>query len=254
MSLVVSKTGRWQFSAMSIIGARVYRYQYRPSKRFSTQYSLWALLLCIGGCAFLAGMFTVGFPAALVLFVAEMTIAFAAVELLMRNLPTTITKAMDDNSYRIDGSFSPNRSKIERNAKSQTRRNLIIALALILAPANFLLFAVHEYVIPLPLGFEAISHFEISPDEWKEELKKEGTDGRYQAWQSRVSRAGVPERTHRKRLLFHSWPVVVGFVACWIVGSFLVFRSVYMSALKDLVSGIRRRSHEHEMIDFSRME
>ena len=189
----------------------------------------------------------------LILFVVEAIVAIALAEILMRNLPRTIRETMAANSRRLDGSFSSHRRKSEGRELKKLRQNVIVGFALTLLPLNLGVSLFHLYVIPLPLGMEAMLNWRLSPDEWKESIRSSGVGSRFDHWKmQRPGGASGKDREAARQLLWRMWPALLGVIVLWLVISFMAVQSFYLAALKVLKRGVDYRSQQYMYRDVSR--
>lgn len=208
------------------------------------RFSLRGLLFLLTLCAVFVGISTLFLPVLI-----EAVAVLACVELLMRNLPSTIRAAIAENTRRLDGTWSRRRERIEKRAQHKLRWNLIVVFVLLLVPGHVLLYGIHTYVIPLPVGLDAVAAFRLPLADWKQSLRDDGIEGRYEKWQDAPN--GADTRT-MKQLLWRSWPLVVGSCAVWIGLSFLALKSIYIAALRELAAEIQSRSEQYKLHDLAR--
>lgn len=181
----------------------------------------------------------------------ELIVAYVCVEVLATQLPSTITKSIEENGRRPDGSKSVRRTRAEQKAIGRLRGELVLALLIIALPTNALLWLVNSEVMPISVGVSAASSFRFSGEAWKKELPAE--ERAFEGWgrQKRLSPSSIASR---KRMLWRYWPLVVfaGFV--WLAISLAIIKSTYFNALKDLAASIEYRRQQNRLIDLSRVK
>ena len=222
-----------------------------PYKRRWNQFSLRSMLYGLTFATLLVGVLTIGAGTALLLVLFEVMCVFAGVECLMRNLPRSIEKACEENSVRADGSWSRRRAKEEQKSRTKLRLHLWLLFALCLTPGNILLFGIHTFVVPVSIGFDAMSSFRSSPNNWKDQLRAGGIESRFDAWYNRHGYRHVPS-SQMKRTLWSTWPAFFVVVLTWIAVCWLTFKRSYFSALQTYASEIKRRSDQYMAVDVAR--
>lgn len=223
------------------------------AQRKWNRFSLWSLFIVSTVATFVIGVATVGVNATVLAIIFEIVAVLVCVELLMRNFPRAIKKAIADNAYRIDGSFSRRRDDIEKRALRGFRWNLATAVVLIATPATLMVFGIHTYLMPLPLGFDAAASFRLSRLEWKQEIRESGTESRYDTWQAKGAHRSADGQRVIKRATWHGAPVFIVICLAVVAMSFAALRSVYLTALKSLATAVRRRSHYYDECDLQRV-
>lgn len=178
------------------------------------------------------------------IFFIEGLAAVAIVELLARNLPTTIRRARAANCRRSDGSWSDNRAQIEDTELWKFRGHLLGALLLSSVPPNAVFYVVHTRVIPIPLAIEAISLVRFPMSEWRAELESQGVIQRYERLRFTTEES--------KRLLGQLWPVVVLLCGLATALGFGLFRRAHMTSLNELMNAIASRAAGYQFHDLQR--
>ncbi len=186
------------------------------------------------------------------IIVIEAVAALVCIEILMRNMPSAIRASIAANARRLDGTWSRAREQVEERALWRLRRGLCAAFLLILVPGNLLVYAVHVYVIPLPIGVDAAANFRLPVTAWKQSLREEGVERHYDRWHKSPNALNKAEVGTMKQFLWRSWPLIVGILAAWVVVSFLVLKSLYVAALRELVAGIQSRAEQYRFRDLAR--
>ena len=223
------------------------------AQRQRNRFSLLSLVIASTVVTFVTGVATVGINAAVLAVVLEVVAILVCVELLIRNFPRAIKKAISDNAYRIDGSLSKRRRDIEKRSLKNFRWNLVTATALIATPATLMVFGIHTYVMPLPLGFDAASKFRLSSEEWKQGIREAGIEGRYDTWQGNGEARSAVDRRAIKHATWRGAPLVIVIFVAVVVMSFSALRSVYLAALKSLATEVGRRSLHYDECDLQRV-
>jgi hypothetical protein len=217
------------------------------------RYSLRTLMLFAMLCVFTIGIATVGVDVLVLLLVIESVVIVSSVELLMRNLPRAILASIDDNSVRMDGTYSQRRAIIEKMAQRKLRWDLLFSFGFIVAPSNILLYGIHAYVIPLPVATDAVAAIRYSTTERTMEIRDRGVSSRFAKWQANNGVSNPVEARSRKQLVRDSWTILAGLGAIWIALSLQVLKSTYFSALRELAVGIRWRSKQYDSCDIGRL-
>lgn len=209
-------------------------------------------LLAVGLAAWRIGLWDNGL---FLLFVIEAVAVLACVELLIRNMPKTIQASIAKNTKRLDGTRSRHRERVEKRALQKLRWDLLVVLLLIAAPGNLLLFAIHAYVIPLPIGLDAVAVFSTTPGDWKQSLRDDGIERRYTNWHKQKSgRLNATGTNAMKQFVWRGWPFIVGMCVVWFVVSLLVLKSVYIAALREFAEQIESRAVQYRIRDLARSQ
>ena len=181
----------------------------------------------------------------------ELIVVYVCVEVLVTQLPRTISKSIERNCRRSDGSRSARRARAEQRAVSQLRSELVLAFAIVVLPTNALLWLLNSEVIPISVGVSAISSFRFSEATWKEELSTEERELEEWGRRKQISPSSIESR---KRTLWRYWPllVIAGFTWCAVAAA--IIKSAYFHALKDLAASIEYRRQQNKLVDLSRTE
>lgn len=181
----------------------------------------------------------------------ELFVIALATELLTRRVPPVARQISHENRFRVDGSFSPRRSRRENEASMKLRTDLWAVFLIIAVTGNGLALAIHNFVIPIPLGIQALAMFGGDYEEWKRDLEKEGIGGLFQDWhRSRNPEIAAAERARSQ--LWYAWPFVLLGCGAWAAGSFYILRMGHNRALREYITGVKFRSEENVVLDLSR--
>lgn len=200
-----------------------------------------ALALVVAALAVGNGLVTI--------IVCEAIAVFAFVKILTGNLPSAIQESSRANCRRLDGSWSTRREAIERKAHRKLFNTVVLLLLFIVVPSNVLFLFVNEEVFPLSVGFDAISNFRASPEEWKANLRDE--ESSFERW-GRARHLSRESIDTRKRAIWHSWPMLVLGGIAWVVFCIFFFNGTYDRALRDLADSTQVRAEEYLVHDFTK--
>ena len=219
------------------------------------QFSLHGLLIFFTLCAVFLGTWKLKLwsNVLFLLVFMEAVAVLGCVEILMRNLPSAIRASIARNTRRLDGTRSRRRERVEKRAQQKLRRSLLFVILLIVAPGNLLLYSVHAYVIPLPIGLDAVAAFSTTPANWKQSLRDDGIEQRYDKWHKhRPGALNATDTSTMKQFLWQNWPFVLAICAAWIWLSLFVLKSLYIAALREFAEEIRSRSEQYKIHDLAR--
>ena len=176
----------------------------------------------------------------------ELVVVYIVVTTLATRIPAAIRKGMERNCKRSDGSLSPGRVSAELAAVRKLKSDLLFTVLLLLIPTNILLWYVHNEVVPLSLGLDAIASFRVDEDEWKSGLADEEQD--FDRWAK--SKGVFPTtRENHKRLLWRLWPMLIIAGLVWVVIAFRVLAFAYQHSLKELQTSINIRAQHYGIRD-----
>ena len=174
-------------------------------------------------------------------FTIQFALVAIGVALLQHRIPQALIEASSDNCSRIDGSFSDRRHKKEKQARSKMRLDLLAVLLLVVLTGNWLAFFIHSEIIPIPLAFQSIGAFDTDADEWKQNLREQRIDEGYEQWAVSKTPATHEEIESLQKRLWFAWPIVVGIVVAWLVGSATFISRAYLKILREFASGVAAR-------------
>ena len=198
----------------------------------------------IAGLAVAASLITFG-ESWITLFVFLVAAVYVWSEVLVFQLPVSITSAMKRNCIRRDGSWSQKREKIERFAIEKFRWDIRIILLLVLVPTTILTYLVDQTIIPVRIGFSGLTSLRVSPVETRSNLVDE--EQAFDKWAAgNLFRADTEKH---KRVLWYFWPIVVLAALFWIFGCWVAIQRTYSSQLKELYEKITRRGVEYIKFD-----
>jgi hypothetical protein len=172
-------------------------------------------------------------------------------ELLSRNLPIAIKRAIRANCIRLDGNWSPNRERIEKGAIWRLRGSLLFAFLLVVIPVNCGIYLLHSRVIPIPIGIHTLTAFRVSGQAFKDSLREEGVEASYDHW---LGGRGPVDTASSKQRLWQYWPIIVCAGAITALLAFYFLQKAYFASLRELVSGVESRSRDYEQHDRRRLE
>ncbi len=175
------------------------------------------------------------------LFTIQFALVAIGVTLLQQRIPQALIEASSDNCSRIDGSFSARRHKKEKLARSRMRLDLLAVLLLVVLTGNWLAFFIHCEIIPIPLAFQSIGAFDTDADVWKQNLREQRIDEDYEQWAVSKTPATHEEIESLQKRLWFAWPIVVGIVVAWIIGSATFISRAYVKILREFALGVTAR-------------
>lgn len=168
------------------------------------------------------------------------------VELLAHNLPTAIRSGITANCRRPDGSWSIRRERVEANAVTKLRNDLLIVITMLVLTSHGMIWLVDTEVIPLSIGSAALSKLQPSADEWRANLDDE--QEQYGRWLQ--NKGFSQEAIHtRMEMLWEFWPGVMVIGLGWTGLVFSVVRGVYFRGLHDLYDSIQFRRLQYQLRD-----
>ncbi|MFO1066627.1 MAG: hypothetical protein U0892_22430 [Pirellulales bacterium] len=179
------------------------------------------------------------------LIVLQLAAAPAIVEIMVRRRPQSIARSAKHNCYRLDGSWSARRAGEESSALWKMRIDLNAVLVVLILSIDGAAFWVHSTVIPIPLGFRALSTFDSDTDSWKQRLRETGIVEQYVDWKRTdpTQSAAAIEQSMRR-----AWGFLPAVLICVPIALFAVWRLIrraYLLALRDLAEGIERRKQRN---------
>jgi hypothetical protein len=171
-------------------------------------------------------------------------------EVLTRNLPSPIVKAMNSNCQRHDGSISPKRTNVEQRVLRKLRRDFLWLLACVMAPSLFLVWFVGSQVVPLSIGASALTSMSSSRSEWKAKLSDEAIE--FDRWKEKAQLFGDGE-TH-KRFLWRYWPLIVIAGIAWFATSFVILKTGYIRLLRQASHLADKRGGHYVLRDLAKRD
>ena len=174
---------------------------------------------------------------------------FILVEALVRNQPTSIQYRIKANYIRKDGSKSQRRKRAEMRAIQKLRRDLYTVVGIAFVVINVMILVIHDEVIPLSIGLDAITSFSASEQTWKENLRDE--EQQFDRWSEMNHKSPEEIETH-KRVIWASWPfIVMAFLAVF-AACFVFIKAAYVQSLKELSDSIDQRALRYAHLDSQR--
>ncbi len=141
------------------------------------------------------------------------------------------------NCIRLDGRWHPIRCGIEIRSLIQVVVVLVCLPILYIGMSVGVIWAVNQYVVPLPFVFKLASVFHIEEEAWEANIEEtfgsmKEVAREYEAWgQERGMSAGTARLM--EKTLWHGWPVYLG------LGLFLGLNA-YLICVRLLVKAVRR--------------
>lgn len=175
------------------------------------------------------------------LFVFEVVLIYICSEILVSNLPRSLSTAMKWNCIRQDGSWSTNRESTELKAIVKLRWDIRVVWLLVLIPTTMLTYLVDQEVMQLTTGFRGLVSLTLTDQESRENLVK--VEESFDNWASGAyftKSLGIDTEQH-KRLLWHFWPFALVGALFWLVGCWVAIKKSYLYQLKELSDGIKQR-------------
>lgn len=164
-------------------------------------------------------------------------------EALTRNIPSSLARSQRRNCRRSDGTWSARREEIEERSLAKLRRELLKAFFLIAVASNVLFAVIHFEVIPIPIAVEAMTSVEWSASDWKSNLRDE--EAKFDSWIGHST--NNKEVAARKRLLWNSWPMVIGVMILSAAVAFAFVARAYYHALTELSASIKYRAQQYRL-------
>lgn len=150
-----------------------------------------------------------------VVLVIEIALLFVSVELLVRQLPASVKKALWNNCRRADGSLSTRRQGLEQNAVRKLRSEVWMVFLLVVLPLNVLLwFAFSDWT----KSTSALANMSIGKDE--------------SAWQSS-----------------HFQLMAIGLAVVWVAIAALIVRSGYRYFVRRFAIELQQRTQQNMFRD-----
>ncbi len=185
----------------------------------------------------------------LTLLVIQLFVALLCTEILVRCLPSAIRERIAANCRRMDGSWSARRAGVERRALTGLRGNLLFAFLLVAFPINSLLYLAHRHLMPIPIAVEAAGLVRVSPEAWKETLRSQGVEARYDRWKATQHKTASPVT---KEMLWDYLPVVILLIVLTVGIAFCFLLQTYLASLRECCRAISYRSQQYRIRDLSR--
>jgi hypothetical protein len=141
------------------------------------------------------------------------------------------------NCIRLDGRWHPQRSKLEFRDLLKLVSMVVGLPMLYIAVSLGTIWAVNQYVVPLPFVFKLATVFHVGEESWEANIEDafgsmEKMAHRYEAW-SRKHGVSGPVAKLMEKTLWHGWPVYLG------LGIFLGL-SALLLCIRLMVKSVRR--------------
>ena len=141
----------------------------------------------------------------------------------------------------------------ERIAREKIRSDLVAVLLLVVMSGNVLVLVLDTVVIPMTIASETLSVFSFDPGTWREKISDQNLDRDFMAWQGR-GQLGNSELFERSHFVKSSFPILVGVLILWLVGSCVLVRRAYQIVIQRFSDGIRSRGNEYFNVDLGRLQ
>jgi hypothetical protein len=141
------------------------------------------------------------------------------------------------NCIRLDGRWHPRRSRIEIRDLLRVIA-LLVSLPLIYVIVSAgVIWAVNQYIVPLPFVFKLATVFHIEEEAWEDNIVEafgsmQGVAEEYEAW-GRERGMSAPTAKLMEKTLWHGWPVYLG------LGIFLGLNA-YLLCIRLIVKTVHR--------------
>ena len=141
------------------------------------------------------------------------------------------------NCIRLDGRWHPQRSRVEARGLLKVITLLIVVPVIYLVTSVAIIWAVNQYIVPLPFVFKLASVFHIEEEAWEANIENAfgsmaGMAEEYEAW-GRERGMSAPTAKLMEKTLWHGWPVYVG------LGLFLGLNA-YIFCIRLIIKAVRR--------------
>ncbi len=193
-------------------------------------------------------------PFLLFAFGVQFILVIVGIEMLHRRIPPSLHEASSDNCTRLDGSLSPRRQKKEQQARLKFRLDLLAVFSIVVLTGNWLAFFVHSEVIPIPIAFQSLAAFDPDPETWKENLRDQRVSESFEEWAVTKTPATHEEVEAQQKVLWYTWPSIIGIAVIWFVGSGVFISRAYLRILREFASGIAARTQLNLNRDIARMQ
>lgn len=129
------------------------------------------LVMLLGGLAIFGSLRPFG-DSWYAVFVFEVVLINVCSEVLVSQLPCSLSVALKRTCIRQDGSWSKSREQIELAAIGRLRWDLRDMLLLVLIPTTILTCLVDQSIVPVRLGFSGLASLRFSEDESRANLQE----------------------------------------------------------------------------------
>ena len=218
-------------------------------KSYKIRFSIAAILVATTLVALYLGQHTQEWGRDALIYITLLSIQIVAlgtcIEVLARNVPSSIARLQKSNCFRQDGTWSKRRAKIEESGRTKLRIELGKACLLVALVTNIAGWFVHREVIPIPVAAEALSSFRMSETDWKDQLSDD--ELRLDNWLSSSAHLSPSEALTRKRMLWRGWPVALLAAFLWLAGCVAYVTSAYRHALNELRASAKFRSEQYQL-------
>jgi len=103
-----------------------------------------------------------------------------------RLFPSRIREAMENNSVRLNGSFSKRRRSIERLSYESWICKTMGVITVLLMVGNIAVVIVHRSIVPLPIVAGVLGQFDLDANQWREKVhdpSRSAVSARFERWQ-----------------------------------------------------------------------
>lgn len=148
------------------------------------------------------------------------------------------------NCIRLDGRWHPQRTRFEIGALLKVVATVVSLPLIYVAVGLITIWAVNQYIVPLPFVFKLATVFHIEEEAWEANIEDafgsmSEVAEEYEAW-SRKRGMSAPTTKMVEKTLWHGWPIYLG------LGIFLGLNA-YLICIRLIVRAVRRyRQHLHQ--------
>lgn len=207
------------------------------------------LILLLGTAMFVASIAVLGNHLVSWLLFSVTAIWFMA-ELLTISIPKSIVELQFKNCIRMDGSWSNGREAIERRSVGKFRYSIATILFMLAFPTLFGLWITNREIIPLSIGFDAVTSISGSREDSKANLVDEGKA--FDRWHGDLSSSRRFSADDHKRFLWDSMPVFFVIAGVWALVVATIISRCYLTGLKELRKNVLSRGEDYYWRDMSR--
>ncbi|MCR9199529.1 MAG: hypothetical protein NXI04_12855 [Planctomycetaceae bacterium] len=181
------------------------------------------------------------------LFLTPLLLAF----LFVATIPFSCWEMMQQNSYRLDGSFSQRRSNREYRSLAAHAGNLLTPALLIGLIAFVSTTYFFERVMPFPVFLESLTVWDSDPETQDRNLEQLG-----RSHSEAMTERGISAENIRiiQQSLWRDWPNVLLAIVVFFVVAFVVFVGMASRSAAELVAGIRHRRRVYARADVCAMQ
>jgi hypothetical protein len=159
------------------------------------------------------------------------------------------------NCVRMNGNLSSERVWGEFNRLSKLITVIVVFPLAFLAINLAALWAVHNYVVPLPMAASIFGAFDINPEAWEYNIEHRelgDVGAKYEDWSAKK---GFTSETSRfwQETLWHGWPFYLGISLYIGLSFYLIVVKVCLKIVRYYTNGLSRRKSLYYDIDLKEL-